>query len=450
MKQIKTMRTHILMAVLGCLAATLGAQNLTFDDILDDLRDHRTPPTWHAADIFVIDSIYCFSTDPQTGLESPATREYNLEFTEDGQVIRRLRQSWDTTAGDWVNERFYTAVFNDQNLIVELIEQAWDTMAMDWVNDIRTLQTPNANGLFTEILTQFWDAGQQDWRNESLNEFEYDGAGNNTTLIAKKWDADQNQWVNAFKIFNAFDNGRLAADLFQLWNAQTAAWENGNRSFHSYNPTGTKSEILSEIWNAAAPDPFWQRSSRQKFEYNADGLQTLRNLDLWDNVDSAWIHKEQNLDTYTPEGWNDSTTTRFWADTTWVNIFLTARNFDEAGNMTRFEIFLFQNGDWQKVTTCDFFWRLLNPVAVRETPAGGVVRYANPAAPGDPVFWEKLPGSGKLRMALFDGRGHLFFEQKVDNEGVMNLPSDISDGFYTLVIFGEEGLVFSGKIFVYR
>ncbi len=436
------MRTFTFL-LLSFISLSIFSQELTFDDILRDFSKNENKFQFRNNDIYVVDSIYCFSYNGDLMSNIPSTREYNLEFTQTGEAVQRLRQRWDENEMEWNNELLVSIEFDDDGNIVKIVEESWDTAWIEWRNVKRTQQEPNDDGQFTQVLEQLWDTASMDWINDNLVLFAYNGNGENTEFNRQIWDVQNSTWIDDFKITNIWSNGKLAADLFTKWFPDSMMWIDGNRSFHSYNNEGLKSEISTEIY-----DPWqdvWENSSRQTYAYDIENQQVSLEVEVWDNVDSIWLNKDRFLNTYDLEGNNDSTFTQFWQDSIWVNFFLTTRQFDSVGHQTHFEVFIWQNAQWELLTICDFFWRLLNPVSVTEIEKEAFCRMSNPIQLGTEILCELPNPKNQYRMVFFDTFGRVQYAQVLSgNSLIFNLR--LPKGFYLGVILDGNEVVWRKKL----
>ena len=409
-------------------------------DIQTVIQNHQTKSNRvheRDADVFIVDSVYCYQRDQATGQDIPVSRVYNLEYSDMGLVFEDLLQTYDAVNQTWVNSQYTTKTFDGNDELIENLVETWD--GSDWVNSTRTLNTINTLGDVEEVLNQTWDNGA--WVNVDRNVFTYDMSNNNDKLLYDIWSGTD--WEPDFQIFFAYntENQRVAS-IFQKY--LNGSYVNINRTFISYfDNTDLISEESAEVWDATNSE--WLSSSRLSFDYDSEGNQLSRLREAWNAQEEIYVNAEITEDTYSSEGYNAATVNKTWNGTDWVNNNLIQRTFDEDGNLKIFRFSFWQNDAWVEASHCEFFCTLIFVDNVDNQEKVDQCSIPNPFLPGQYISCTKSSNYEQLQLEIIDPNGKTVLVQPLDQfiDG-----SKLQNGWYIFQIKKENLPIQTEKIIV--
>lgn len=417
------------------------AQMPTIQEILKSQKENKKFAQLRDADVYVVDSVYCYQRNQTSGEDIPVSRVYNLEFTELGVVFESLQQLYDVDNQVWINDRYTTNTFDANDELIEVVNEIWD--GTTWMNSTRILNELNNNGEIGTVINQHWESGE--WVNDNRSTFTYNASNDNDKLVYELW--EDNDWSPDFQIFYAYNTDHLlVASIFQKWDANANMYGNINRTFRSYF-TGTDlvSEETAEVWDAFAADPDWIPSSRLTFEYDSDDNQLSRLRESWNNVEEIYVNAELVTDAYSPEGYNVETITQVWQNNAWANQNKTSQEYDEVGNLTIFRFSFWQNDDWTEASHCEFFSTLTFVDDVTEVENELNCKLPNPFSNGDFILCENMRQNETLDLTIYDLNGKMVLSKPFDNQ--VNT-SHFSKGIYFFTIQNKGNIIFREKIII--
>ncbi|HFA51534.1 MAG TPA: T9SS type A sorting domain-containing protein [Bacteroidetes bacterium] len=412
-------------------------------DLNDFYKTKKKELTERSGDFYVVDSLYCFLFDGASQMDVPTTRQYNLEFSDDGgEVLESLTQEY-LPEGNWRNSQHEFFIYDSEGNLVEQTKQLWDTLSGAWVNDLRTSNTPNANGDFTDVLNQKWDVAANGWQNLDRLILEYDQNGNIQLLEQEVWDTMAAGWGKSFRILYAqTPEGQIASTLFQLW--QNAGYQNISRTFLTYDDaTDLETEQVAEVWNNAEMQ--WFKSSRSLKDYDSSGNLTSETTQLWNAPDTAWLNQNLFLRNYNADGEVTIKTDLVWNGDQWRNFFQTENSFDQNGNIDRFQVSQWDGDSWQQLNSCDFYWRFHHVVEAVEKANELDCKMPNPYKIGTPFSCPGLLSGQAERLSVFDLSGKMVYTKEIENQNFINIAEPLPTGLYILIVSGKEGLIFKRK-----
>ena len=418
-----------------------SAQIPTIQEILKEQKHLRNQVNERDADIYVVDSVYCFQQNQSTGEDIPVSRVYNLELTDMGLVFEQLQQVYDVDNDLWVNDLYTTNTYDGNDDLVESVIEIWD--GAGWMNESRILNGLDNNGDIVSVVNQSWNGS--DWQNNNRSTFTYNTSGDNDKLVYEIW--EDNDWSADFQVFYAYNGDHLlVASIFQKWSETTNNYENVNRIFRSYFAgTGLVSEETAEIWDANLPTPGWVASSRLTFEYDGNGNQLSRLREGWSTVNEIYDNVELIEDGYSSEGENVATITKFWQNNEWVNQGIIEREFDGNGNLLVFRYSYWSGSQWVEASHCDFFYTLTIVDNVVEIDRDLDCKMPNPFSNGQVILCENLPQTEVFDLKIYDLNGQIKIAQSFENQ--VNVAS-LSKGIYFFTLQNKGKIVFREKVIV--
>ncbi|MCB0519758.1 MAG: T9SS type A sorting domain-containing protein [Lewinellaceae bacterium] len=398
----------------------------------------------NAQDFYVVDSLYCHTYD--NSLNAYAyLRQYNLDFTADGEVLESRQEAFLPWLGQWQNSMYQTYTYDGQNNLIEQVEQHWDTVAVDWINFKRTQNTPNQNGDYTEVLNQEWANGA--WQNVDKVSSTFNAQGHIEILTQQLW--ENGNWRNNFRIIYATNGeGKIVQTKFQLWDLNNNSYYDVNRQTYTYDPQqlGLETERLTEIFNPVNSQ--WEKSSQNLKGYDSNGNPTEETVQLWDNVDSSWLNQNRTVQNFNPNKQVTLRTELLWTGDQWTNYFQTDNIYDANANLVRFELSGWQTTQWVLVNSCDFYVRFHHVVAAKETVQPVFCEIPNPLSPGQSFYCQNLPPGQIYQLAIYDLNGNLVQIEKVENQGFINIADPLPNGLYVATLYNERGIIFTQKLII--
>jgi hypothetical protein len=252
----------------------------------------------------------------ESGLFGPLapSLRYSFEYDEDGNTVRRLYESWSSTAGEFINNEDLYYSYDSNGELIEELELDWDAAANGgaggWVNYYRTTTVyfPNS-GAPTQIVEteQSWDGGGAAWVNVERNVLEGSPSLVAPTEIVdtdQDWDPSANgglgDWLNVDRSITSVEDLRPVSFVAQEWNAVQGAWVNETRETIEYDASGNAVSSLGEIWNGAA----WENATLLLMTYE----------EFSTAIADEHISHGHRLESNYPNPFTESTTISFTVD----------------------------------------------------------------------------------------------------------------------------------------
>ncbi|MEO1261282.1 MAG: T9SS type A sorting domain-containing protein [Bacteroidota bacterium] len=432
------------------LPVFLCSQSYPWDNIqLTDIYKKQQVANWNnSGDFYVVDSIYCYLYVDSLQMQVPVSRSYNLAFTDqDGEILETLEQQYDQATHTWVNVFFTYNGYDDENNLTETIRHRWDTGLSDWVYDTKTLNEPNEFGNYTHVLNQNWNKAAGDWRNVNQQKLTFNDEGFIQLLEFEEWDTAANDWSKVFRIVYAVTpEGAIATTYFQLF--INNSYQNISREIYSFDPVfaDLETERLSEIW--ISDSMFWQRSSRVVKDYDSNANLATETIQKWDAPNNNWLNENRFLRNYNSNGDVTIQTHLTWNGQQWNNFFQTHNSYDSVFNQTRFEVFIWSQGEWGALNSCDLFWRFHHEVVSTRETWEMTCEFPNPYRPGHLVICSELASEGPIALSIFDLSGKMVYSKRIENQNFINIAEPIPTGLYVLNLSDRNGRMFSKKIVI--
>ncbi len=400
-----------------------------------------------AQDFYVVDSSYCYAHDPASQTTVPTQRLYNLDFTEEGQILLSRKEELPAWLSTWRNLELTTYQYDAQGFLAIQTGQQWDTVTATWQNSIRTQYTSNQLGNFTHTLNQQWSGSN--WKNVDQTHTIYNASGFAETLTHDLWEEGSGSWRKNFRILYARNaNGQLIQTKFQLWKQQDNNYYDLSRTSYIYDSQVPEQEIenITEIFNSATSA--WEKSSRTVKNYDENGYQVEETVQLWNTLSSNWADQSRILQNFDDGGKLTFRIELAWNGTQWVNLFTTNYVYDDEANLIRLEVSQWQINEWKMLSSCDFYWRLHHQTASAAEAERCPCRVPNPFQPGMDLQCEGISFAKPLVLRLFDLAGRLVFFKKMEGGQSVKMDRALPPGLYLLTISGEDRQLFTQKILV--
>ncbi len=397
-----------------------------------------------AQDFYVVDSLYCYFYDSVQN-EQPYLRQYNLDFTSDGEVLESRQEFNNSGASDWFYALHTNYVYDGQNNVTVQVEQHWDSLNLTWVNANRTLNTPNQNGDYTEVLKQEWINGN--WFSLERISSVYNAQGHIEILIREVF--EMTGWQNSFRIIYASNaQGKLVQTKFQLWDTTANSFYEVSRQTYTYDSQqlDLEAERLTEVFNAS--NAMWEKSSRSLKGYDSSGNMTEETTQLWNNVDSSWLNQNRILQNFNATDQVTLRTELLWNGDQWTNYYQTNNVYDANANLIRFEVSNWEINQWRLLNSCDFYVRFHHPVAAQETLQPVFCEMPNPIAPGQSFYCPHLPKGQTFFLGISDLNGQLVQMENIENQGFISISNSLPSGMYVATLFNEQGVFSTQKLII--
>lgn len=256
----------------------------------------------------------------------------NRTYDALGNMSTQQWQAW--TGNDWVNSSRSLYTYDDNRKILTHTEQTWNSAAGNWTNFRRTTNTWTASGFHLTMLQeifsdnswtnqvfelyvwqnsnlvqaerQHWTNGN--WTNAYQYQYSYNPEGNLVSMTMKQWAG--NQWSDFYReVFSYNTSNQLIIYVSQIFSNN---WQNSEQYFYSHDPLGFLESAQRQVWQSGT----WQNSLRRTFTNNNFGSSQLAVHEIW----------QQNG---------------------WVNQHMFTKGFDESGNTTISNAFVWSDG-WQQ------------------------------------------------------------------------------------------------------
>lgn len=225
------------------------------------------------------------------------TYDYNRK------ILTHTEQVWNSAAGNWTNIRRTTNTWSVSGFHLTMLQETYTNNS--WTNQVFELYIWQNNNL-VQAERQQWTNGN--WANEFQYLYSYDPEGNLISLTMKQWAS--NQWTDFYReVFSYNTANQLSIYVSQIFSNN---WQNSEQYFYSYDPLGFLESAQRQVWQSGT----WQNSLRRTYTNNNFGSSQLAVHELW----------QQN---------------------SWVNQHMFTKGFDESGNTTVSNAYVWSGG-WQQ------------------------------------------------------------------------------------------------------
>ncbi|MDL2313070.1 T9SS type A sorting domain-containing protein [Bacteroidales bacterium OttesenSCG-928-B11] len=258
-------------------------------------------------------------------VRSKTKMEY--EYNSSQKLITETWLRWISATNVWSNLQRMQYEYNSNNDMEKYNSFIWEDN--DWKNSYRTEYTYNTQHELISSLAQSCVDGQ--WINSAFYNYTYDVSNNKTSELYQLWDST-GQWNNSYLITYTYDaNNNLLTQQYKNWE-----WHNNQLTTNAYN---NNNELISKT-NIYYSDTIWSASSREIWEYDQEGRNTIYTKMSGINSGTEWrverIHTymydgEENLISDLEQGDND------------YNISFTTYTYDSQNNRTGSKI---QKWEW--------------------------------------------------------------------------------------------------------
>lgn len=241
-------------------------------------------------------------------------------------------QGWNGSA--WINTSRNLFTYDNNRKILTLTEQNWNPTTGSWVNFRRTTNTWSASGLQLTMLQEFFSGGN--WVNQVFELYVYQ---DNNLIQAERQTWTNGNWANQYQYFYTYDGqANLTSMTMKQWAGNQ--WNDFYREVFSYNATNQLTIYVSQQFNSS-----WQNSEQYFYTYDALGFLETAQRQLWQN--GSWQNSLRRSYTNNNYGSFQLALNQAWQQNDWANQNMFAKGFDENGNSTTSDVFVWSNG-WQQ------------------------------------------------------------------------------------------------------
>ena len=196
--------------------------------------------------------------------------------------------------------------------------------------------TYDNDGKCVQSVAQMPNMYTVQWEDVQKAEFKRDAKGRTTEAIFSVYSSGKWQPMVKYEdTYDAYDN----CTLYTIYEYQTdlGTWKTTdiNKQEYTYNDKGLKTQYVYSYWNQ---DNGWTISYKDKYEYDAQGRETLHMNYNWDTSKSDWAQSEK-----TETGYTDPTDgvvyvlkhTQRWNGTSWSSYSLKSYTYTD-GKQTKY------------------------------------------------------------------------------------------------------------------
>ncbi|MEZ5058735.1 MAG: T9SS type A sorting domain-containing protein [Saprospiraceae bacterium] len=391
-------------------------------------------------DVWINDSVYCYSYDDNTGETNPSSRTYNKEFSPSGALLVSETQVFRN--GEWENEKRIENTLDELGVLEAQAELIWNSTTMGWYYDERSLFEYSTNGQFTNVTVQSFDLNNQSWVNKSRNVYSYSNFNRPDEFLGQKW--ENGTWLNDFRVTYTYNsNGLENSSNYQKWNPDLNDWENVNRTFTTFDGNGLPYQTKRETWGSGSMT--YRNSSRSTFTYNAQNLLENTLNESWNPSDSVWTITGDQTQYYDGDANLIELNSRNWNGVSMVNYFRFIRNYDVNGNLIYQKSELFVNGNWRLLEYCDYYYSLRTFINTEEL-LKDICKFPNPVQPGQVLQCEQLDLLQPDRWVLTNLNGQIIHKERY--AGQIEMGQNLQPGMYLLTVIKGGKISAQNKLMV--
>ncbi|HMM12922.1 MAG TPA: T9SS type A sorting domain-containing protein [Bacteroidales bacterium] len=260
--------------------------------------------------------------------ESIETRTYDAQ----SNMILQQWQSW--TGNAWVNASRNLLTYNDNHKILTHTQQNWNATLGQWVNFRRTTNVWSLSGLQLTMLQEIFSGGN--WENQVFELYIWE---NNNLVQAERQNWVSGNWTNAYQYLYSYNGqGNLTSMTIRQWAGNQ--WNDSYKEVYSYNTANQLIIYVSQLFNNG-----WQNSEQYFYTYDVLGFPESVVRQVWQS--GTWQNNLQRLFTNNNYGTVQLALHQVWQQNSWLNQHMFTKGFDENGNTTLSNAFVWSGG-WQQ------------------------------------------------------------------------------------------------------
>ena len=198
----------------------------------------------------------------------------NIIYTYTGNnMASYMHQTWNTSAGAWVNSVRYSYTYNTNDRIISQALETWTAGA--WANNNRLVNFVYVGNELRSYETETWNTTSSAYEAYTKTSNTYDVNHYLLNSITVKWNATTASWDNFSRIDETYDAyGNIASISFQNWDNTSGNWVNAHKStyFHKTGYVGVNDASSDKTAFAMHPNP---ASDRITVSISGEGSSSL-------------------------------------------------------------------------------------------------------------------------------------------------------------------------------
>ncbi len=239
--------------------------------------------------------------------------------------------------------------------------------ALSTSNRFQVFFTYDNDGKCVQSVAQRPNMYTVQWEDVQKAEFKSDAKGRTTEAIFSVYSSGKWQPVVKYEAtYDAHDN----CTLYTIYEYQTdlGTWKTTDidKQEYTYNDKGLKTQYVYSYWDQ---DNGWTMSYKDKYEYDAQGRETLRMNYNWDKSKSGWVEWEK-----TETGYSDPSDgvvivlkrTQRWNGTSWSTYSLKSYTYTD-GKQTKYVYSQMENSELVIKYTITTSYNSKGQVLLKET-----------------------------------------------------------------------------------
>lgn len=239
--------------------------------------------------------------------------------------------------------------------------------ALSTSNRFQVFFTYDNDGKCVQSVAQIPNMYTVQWEDVQKAEFKSDAKGRTTEAIFSVYSSGKWQPVVKYEAtYDAHDN----CTLYTIYEYQTdlGTWKTTDidKQEYTYNDKGLKTQYVYSYWDQ---DNGWTMSYKDKYEYDAQGRETLRMNYNWDKSKSGWVEWEK-----TETGYSDPSDgvvivlkrTQRWNGTSWSTYSLKSYTYTD-GKQTKYVYSQMENSELVIKYTITTSYNSKGQVLLKET-----------------------------------------------------------------------------------
>ena len=319
-------------------------------EMADDMK-----PSGNGKDLVFVSNngltITRFYFDDEFKEEPNSKKEYKYDAA--GNTIGYAQYNWQD--GDWVNIIKNETLFDENGRETEYyMMQSGRGMRYEYLFD--------ADGKKIGYLSYALNDGE--WTLQSKTEYTFDDNGYVTGGIS--YTPTDGEWVVTSKFEDAFDaNGRLIANVEYI--LSDGEWTGSSKNEYAYDDHGNPTYAA---WSTGT-DGKWTIGAAHKYEntYDANGLLTDMIYSYY-VFGGKWVIDSKSIYNYDA---NDNMICQIdyaWKNGEWVESHKYESTYDEDGNLTRYESFVYTYNGWNSSRTELHYYTGQHVNGIKQAEAG--------------------------------------------------------------------------------
>jgi len=224
---------------------------------------------------------------------------YTYTAISSGEMLTSslLRESWNSTAGEWEVYAKTEITRSEQERVAENF--SWNAENSEWILIARTTINSDENGLDTLRMSERYDLDNEEWYSDYRQKYSYDMNGNRTEYSFERYDTTSTVWNKQFRYSDSWEGNNRISQTYYLVDTTDNTWEKYSETTYTYNSDNKVTTYERINYREGA----FLSGSYQEYNYDSEGYLTTVNSSYYQNegtltpsTSTQYTYAEDNYD----------------------------------------------------------------------------------------------------------------------------------------------------------